>query len=56
MSDGSWDPNFDPNFSDHLESAFVEGNSWQWTPFVLHDPEGLVELIVVKKAFGDWLD
>ena len=56
MSDGSWDPNFDPNFSDHLESAFVEGNSWQWTPFVLHDPEGLVELIGGKKAFGDWLD
>ena len=56
MSDGSWDPNFDPNFSDHLESAFVEGNSWQWTPFVLHDPEGLAELMGGKKAFGDWLD
>ncbi|MAV79737.1 MAG: glycoside hydrolase [Flavobacteriaceae bacterium] len=56
MSDGSWDPNFDPNFSDHLESAFVEGNSWQWTPFVLHDPKGLAELMGGKKAFGDWLD
>ena len=56
MSDGSWDPNFDPNFSDHLESAFVEGNSWQWTPFVLHDPEGLAKLMGGKKAFGDWLD
>ena len=56
MSDGSWDPNFDPNFSDHLESAFVEGNSWQWTPFVLHDPDGLAKLMGGKKAFGDWLD
>tara|TARA_A100001011_G_scaffold59185_1_gene58630 strand:- start:134 stop:2383 length:2250 start_codon:yes stop_codon:yes gene_type:complete len=56
MSDGRWDPNFDPNFSDHMESAFVEGNSWQWTPFVLHDPNGLAELMGGKKAFGDWLD
>ena len=56
MTDGSWDPNFDPNFSDHLESAFVEGNSWQWTPFVLQDPEGLAKLMGGKKAFGDWLD
>ena len=56
MSDGSWDPDFDPNFSDHLESAFVEGNSWQWTPFVPHDPEGLAKLMGGKEAFGEWLD
>lgn len=56
MSDGSWDPDFDPNFSDHLESAFVEGNSWQWTPFVPHDPEGLANLMGGKEAFGEWLD
>jgi len=56
MSDGSWDPDFDPNFSDHLESAFVEGNSWQWTPFVPHDPRGLANLMGGKEAFGQWLD
>ena len=56
MSDGTWDPHFDPNFSDHLESAFVEGNSWQWTPFVPHDPEGLANLMGGKEAFGKWLD
>ena len=56
MSNGSWDPDFDPNFSDHLESAFVEGNSWQWTPFVPHDPEGLAKLMGGKEAFGEWLD
>ena len=56
MSDGSWDQDFDPNFSDHLESAFVEGNSWQWTPFVPHDPKGLAKLMGGKEAFGKWLD
>ena len=56
LSDGSWKPGFDPNFSEHLEGDFVEGNSWQWTPFVPHDPEGLSELIGGPKKFGEWLD
>ena len=55
-SNGSWEENFDPNFSDHLNSPFVEGNSWQWTPFVLHDPEGLRDLIGGAEAFRVWLD
>ena len=56
LSDGSWKPGFDPNFSEHLEGDFVEGNSWQWTPFVPHDPEGLSELIGGPTKFGEWLD
>ena len=55
-SDGSWDPDFNPRYSNHEKSEFVEGNSYQWTPFVPHDPEGLAELIGGKEDFGIWLD
>lgn len=55
-SDGSWDPDFNPRYSNHEKSEFVEGNSYQWTPFVPHDPEGLTELIGGKELFGVWLD
>jgi predicted alpha-1,2-mannosidase len=55
-SDGTWDDSFNPRYSSHEESEFVEGNSYQWTPFVPHDPEGLAELMGGKEAFGVWLD
>ncbi len=55
-SDGTWDENFNPRFSDHERSEFVEGNSYQWTPFVPHDPDGLAELMGGKEALGVWLD
>jgi len=55
-SDGSWDANFNPRYSNHEQSEFVEGNSYQWTPFVPHDPQGLADLIGGKEAFGIWLD
>jgi len=54
--DGSWEPDFDPFLSVHLDGPFVEGNSWQWTPLVLHDPEGLRDLMGGATAFGEWLD
>ncbi|MEM9142148.1 MAG: GH92 family glycosyl hydrolase [Bacteroidota bacterium] len=54
--DGSWNPNFNPRFSDHLKSPFVEGNSWQWTPFVPHDLKGLRTLMGGKEKMGVWLD
>ncbi|MFN2128636.1 MAG: glycoside hydrolase domain-containing protein, partial [Anaerolineales bacterium] len=37
-------------------SEFVEGNSYQWTPFVPHDPHGLATLFGGKEALGIWLD
>ncbi len=55
-ADGSWDDNFNPRFSDHQKSEFVEGNSWQWTPFVPHDIAGLAQLMGGKEALGIWLD
>ncbi len=56
MSDGSWYPDFNPNYSSHMKSEYVEGNAWQWTPFVPHDVEGLRELMGGKEAIGVWLD
>ncbi|HCO67113.1 MAG TPA: glycoside hydrolase family 92 protein [Dysgonomonas sp.] len=38
---GNWDKNFDV-FSNE---GFIEGNSWQYSWYVPHDTEGLVELI-----------
>jgi predicted alpha-1,2-mannosidase len=55
-SNGTWDANFNPRYSSHEESEFVEGNSYQWTPFVPHDPEGLANLMGGKEQFGIWLD
>ncbi len=55
-SDGSWDRNFNPRYSNHQKSEFVEGNAYQWTPFVPHDPEGLAKLMGGPEAFGIWLD
>ena len=55
-SDGSWDPDFNPRYSNHEKSEFVEGNSYQWTPFVPHDPHGLADLIGGEEALGVWLD
>lgn len=55
-SDGSWDKNFNPRFSYHEKSAFVEGNAYQWTPFVPHDPAGLATLMGGRAGLGVWLD
>jgi len=56
MSDGSWRTPFDPRASDHNNDDYCEGNAWQWTWFVPHDVDGLVELIGGKKAFIEKLD
>ncbi|WP_445735907.1 GH92 family glycosyl hydrolase [Mariniflexile sp.] len=55
-SDGSWGKNFNPRFSNHLEGEFVEGNSYQWTPFLPHAVNDFATMLGGKKALGDWLD
>lgn len=55
-SDGTRAENFNPKYSDHEKSDFIEGNSWQWTPLVLHDLQGFRELIGGEEALGVWLD
>ncbi len=56
LSDGEWATPFDPKFSRHRNDYFTEGNSWQWTWFVPHDVEGLIELMGGKEAFVIKLD
>jgi predicted alpha-1,2-mannosidase len=55
-SNGEWYGDFNPRFSDHLKSEFVEGNSYQWTPFVPHAMEDFRELVGGKYEMGVWLD
>ncbi len=56
MSDGSWYADFNPYFSSHMKSEYVEGNAWQWTPFVPHDVTGLRALMGGAEAMGVWMD
>jgi predicted alpha-1,2-mannosidase len=54
--DGQRPQNFNPRYSDHESGDYVEGNAWQWTPFVPHDVDGFAELLGGKAALGVWLD
>jgi len=55
-SDGSWKTPFNPRFSNHGRSEYVEGNAWQWAWFVPHDVKGLIDLYGGEKAFLTRLD
>jgi predicted alpha-1,2-mannosidase len=58
-SKGEWRTPFDPYELGHGASKgndFTEGNSWQYTWHVQHDPEGLVKLIGGKEEFVKKLD
>ena len=54
--DGSWKTPFNPKFSRHRRDEYCEGNAWQWTWFVPHDVDGLVELMGGRKPFLAKLD
>lgn len=56
LADGSWKTPFDPRVSEHWKTPYVEGNAWQWSWYVPHDVDGLIELHGGKKYFGDKLD
>ena len=56
---GKWRVNFNPAALAHNESFggdFTEGNSWQYTWHVLHDPQGLIDLMGGKAPFFEKLD
>ncbi|QEC52954.1 putative alpha-1,2-mannosidase [Anseongella ginsenosidimutans] len=56
-SSGAWNPDFDPVEVSILgRGDFTEGNSWQYTFFVPHDVEGLINLLGGDKAFAEKLD
>nr|WP_299385892.1 GH92 family glycosyl hydrolase [Allomuricauda sp.] len=54
--DGSWVTPFNPKYSDHEHSDYVEGNAWQWNWFVPHDIEGFADLYGSPEAFTTKLD
>ena len=56
MDDGSWRKPFNPVASSHRRDDYCEGNAWQYTWLVPHDPEGLIELFGSDQAFLSKLD
>jgi predicted alpha-1,2-mannosidase len=52
-SDGSWSSQFDPLAR---TTDFTEGNSWQYTWFVPHDIQGLIQLMGGRDKFNQKLD
>ena len=54
-SQGRWREPFDPFLLGHgaeNDNDFTEGNSWQYTWHVMHDPEGLIALFGGKEPFA----
>lgn len=55
-ADGKWREPFDPRFSKHRQDDYTEGNAFQWSWFVPHDVDGLIELVGGEKVFVAKLD
>lgn len=55
-SKGEWRTPFNPRASTHRNDDYCEGTAWQWTWFVPHDVEGLVNLMGGENAFTSKLD
>ena len=54
MSDGSFRKDFDP-LSTHNQ-GFIEGNAWNFSLFVPHDPEGMMQKMGGSRKFEKRLD
>lgn len=54
LSNGSFRGNFDP--LDTEGQGFIEGNAWNYSLYVPHDPETLIALMGGKKQFTAHLD
>lgn len=55
-SKGKWRTPFSPRASNHRNDDYCEGTAWQWTWFVPHDVDGLIELMGGKVGFTEKLD
>ena len=55
-SKGNWRTPFNPRSSTHRNDDYCEGTAWQWTWFVPHDIDGLVNLMGGEDAFVQKLD
>ena len=54
MSDGTWGKSFDPLKTEG--QGFIEGNSWNYSLYVPHDPVAMIELMGGKQKFATHLD
>ena len=57
-SNGNWTTPFNPlalGRNAGTGSDFTEGNAWQWTWHVLHEPEALIEVVGGKAVAGERL-
>ena len=54
LADGNVKKAFDP--LDTHGQGFIEGNAWNYSLYVPHDPNGLIELMGGKKRFTEYLD
>ena len=55
LNNADWVTPFDPTSLGYT-TDYVEGNAWQWTWFVPHDVNGLIELMGGKDKFAHRLD
>lgn len=55
-ANGDWKEPFSPYFSDHDLGDYIEGNAWQWSWFVPHDVEGLINGMGGNGTFAAKLD
>ncbi|MDE7125662.1 MAG: glycoside hydrolase family 92 protein, partial [Muribaculaceae bacterium] len=55
-SNGKWRTPFNPRSSNHRADDYCEGTAWQWSWYVPHDVEGLIELMGGEDAFVGKLD
>jgi predicted alpha-1,2-mannosidase len=54
MSDGRFAPTFDPLKTEG--QGFIEGNSWNYSLYVPHDPAAMIEMMGGKQKFAAHLD
>jgi len=54
LSDGSWKKEFDP--LDTHGQGFIEGNAWNYSLYVPHQPDAMIELMGGKAVFAKHLE
>jgi predicted alpha-1,2-mannosidase len=54
MSDGTWGKNFDPMKTEG--QGFIEGNAWNYSLYVPHTPDTMIEMMGGKQKFAAHLD
>ncbi|MGL5318654.1 MAG: GH92 family glycosyl hydrolase, partial [Bacteroidales bacterium] len=56
MGDGSFRTPFNPHYSAHMESDYVEGTAYQWSYFFPHDIKNFAEKLGGKDSLETYLD